>query len=172
MTSYTDLSPDSKVWVYLSGRELSNTETESLTNDLLNFTSNWSSHGEPVKGHVKLLENRFIVFFADVQNDTMCGRAIDAILRFIKELEIKYSLSLLDRNKVAFLSGEGKVVVCSLSELEKLAEGGIITSETLFFNNLVETKDAFEKNWKTPFKDSWQKKLVANSPAISAGLIA
>jgi hypothetical protein len=39
---------------------------------------------------------------------------------------------------------------------------GLITDETVVFNNLVDTKEAFEKNWEISLGESWHKQLVAN----------
>jgi hypothetical protein len=97
------LAPGSRVWIFQADRELSTDENNAVSNELLQFVENWLSHGSLLKAHYKLLHNRFIVFFADEQGDNMCGRAIDASVRFVKELEKVYSVSLIDRSRVAYI---------------------------------------------------------------------
>jgi hypothetical protein len=35
-----------------------------------------------------------------------------------------------------------------------------ITSETIVFNNMVNTKEDFENNWEIPAKQSWHKRFL------------
>ena len=159
MTDYTTLAPDSRVWIFQSDREFSADETTSISNELLQFVDNWLSHGSLLKAHYKVLYNRFIIFFADQEGDNMCGRAIDASVRFIKELEKKYSVSLLDRSRVAYIKND-KVYACTLDELGQWIETGKITPETEVFNNLVSTKDEFDNQWTIPLVKSWHRSYI------------
>jgi hypothetical protein len=159
MIPYEQLAPTSKTWVFLAEREFTQPEVKILTDSLTAFTDNWLSHGSLVKGHYKVLHNRFIVFFADEDGEAMCGRAVDASVRFIKDIEMKFGLALLNRNLVAYQK-DGKVFSCTLNELSHLSEEGIINPDTIMFNNLVATKADFEKNWMIPLSSSWQQNYI------------
>lgn len=159
MTDYGQLAENSKVWVFQAEREFSQPEAETLTQELTQFTDNWLSHGSLLKACFKLVYNRFIVFFVDEEGDNMCGRAIDASVRFIKELETKYGVAMLNRNLVAYMDN-GKAVSCTLEQLSHLAEEGKITSDTIVFNNLIANKAEFEKNWMIPLSSSWQQAYI------------
>lgn len=159
MTDYTTLAPGSRVWIFQADRELSADESKSISHELLQFIDNWISHGTLLKAHYKLLHNRFIVFFADEQGDNMCGRAIDASVRFIKELEKEYAVSLIDRSRVAYIKGD-KVFACTLDELGQRIEDGEITPGTEVFNNLVSTKEEFDKSWTVPLSKSWHRSYI------------
>lgn len=159
MTDYNTLAPGSRVWIFQADRELTNDENNAISNDLLQFVENWLSHGSLLKAHYKLLHNRFIVFFADEDGDNMCGRAIDASVRFVKELEKKYAISLLDRSRVAYLV-DGKVEACTLDELGQRIEDGEITPKTEVFNNLVSTKEEFDSSWTVPLAKSWHRSYI------------
>lgn len=159
MTEYNKLAPGSRVWIFQADRELLPDENEAISNELSQFVENWLSHGSLLKSHCKLLYNRFIVFFADEEGDNICGRAIDASVRFVKELEKKYSVSLLDRGRVAYIIN-GKVEACTLDELGQRIEDGIITPDTEVFNNLVSTKEEFDNSWKVPFSKSWHRSFI------------
>ena len=159
MTDYNALSPLSRVWIFQADREFSPEENSSIKNELSLFVENWLSHGTLLKAHYKLLYNRFIIFFADEEGDNMCGRAIDASVRFIKELEKKYSVSLLDRSRVAYLK-DSNVEACTLAELGQRIEEGEITPGTEVFNNLVSTKEEFDKSWTVPLSKSWHRSYI------------
>jgi len=159
MTDYNTLAPGSRVWIFQADHELSPAENKVISDELLQFIENWLSHGSLLKSHYKLLHNRFIVFFADEEGDNMCGRAIDASVRFVKELEKKYSVSFLDRSRVAYIK-DGKVEACTLDELGQRIEDGIITPDTEVFNNLVATKEEFDNSWTVPLSKSWHRSFI------------
>jgi hypothetical protein len=159
MTEYNELASGSRVWIFQADREFSAHENGSISNELRQFVENWLSHGSLLKAHYKLLHNRFIVFFADEQGDNMCGRAIDSSVRFIKELEKDYGVSLLDRSRVAYII-DGKVEACTLDELGQMIEDGKITPDTQVFNNLVSTKEEFDKTWTVPLSKSWHRSYI------------
>jgi hypothetical protein len=159
MTDYNALAPNSRVWIFQADREFSADETTSISNELLQFVDNWLSHGSLLKAHYKMLHNRFIIFFADEDGDNMCGRAIDASIRFIKELEKKYSVSLLDRSHVAYIKNDN-VYACTLDELGQRIEAGKITPDTEVFNNLVSTKEEFDNHWTVPLAKSWHRSYI------------
>jgi len=159
MTDYTELAPGSRVWIFQADKELSADEAKAISNELLQFVDNWLSHGDLLKAHYKILHNRFIVFLADEEGNNMCGRAIDASVRFVKELEKKYSVSLLDRSRVGYIK-DGKVEACTLDELGQRIEDGEITAHTLVFNNLVSTKEEFDKSWTVSLANSWHRSFI------------
>jgi len=159
MTDYNKIAPDSRVWIFQADREWTVYENDAISNELLQFVESWLSHGSLLKAHYKLLHNRFIVFFADEQGNNMCGRAIDASVRFIKEIEKNYSISLLDRSRVAYIK-DGKVEACTLDELGQRIEDGEITADTEVFNNLVSTKEEFDNNWTIPLSKSWHRSYL------------
>ena len=159
MTSYEQLAATSKAWVFQAEREFTNQEEQLFSAKLNTFVDNWLSHGSLVKGHFKILHNRFIVFFADEQGEAMCGRAVDASVRFIKEMEIQLGIAMLNRSLVAYLYNE-KVFSCTLNDLSSLLEEGKINQDTVMFNNLVANKQDFEKNWMIPLSISWHQNYI------------
>ena len=159
MTDYNLLSPGSRVWIFQADRELSVIESKAISNELLQFIETWLSHGTLLKAHYKLLHNRFVIFFADEEGDNMCGRAIDSSVRFVKDVEKKYTVSLIDRSRVAYIK-DNKVQSCTLAQLGQRIEDGEINPDTEVFNNLVSTKEEFDKSWKVPLSNSWHRSYI------------
>jgi hypothetical protein len=81
----------------------------------------------------------------------------------IKAVEEGFGVSLFDRQLLAFVVKD-KVQLIPLSQLKAAVEGGFVSGETLYFNNLVATKEALENNWLIPVKDSWLKNKL---PVVS-----
>jgi len=46
------------------------------------------------------------------------------------------------------------------NQFKSEVDAGDIAQNTLFFDNLVSTKDKFLKNWLVPLEESWHKKML------------
>jgi hypothetical protein len=99
----------------------------------------------------------------DEEGDRMCGRAVDNSVRFVKELETKYKLILLDRNMMAYIDNKGNVQGCKLDELNQLIEEGKISPETKVFNNLIQNKTEFDTKWTVPISESWHQNYIMHN---------
>jgi hypothetical protein len=53
-----------------------------------------------------------------------------------------------------------KVQMLPLAQLQYGIDNNFITADTLYFNNLVQTKEELENNWLVPVKDSWLAKRI------------
>jgi hypothetical protein len=51
-----------------------------------------------------------------------------------------------------------------MNQLSYAAENGFITADTLYFNNLVQTKEELENNWIIPVRSSW---LMQRLPSLT-----
>ena len=157
-----NFSPDSRVWIYQSSRLF--TLNEALTiEDLLNdFTAKWLSHGLPVKAAGYLFFGQFIILMADEKATGVSGCSTDSSVRLIKDIEQRFGVNMFDRTTLAFVVKD-KIQLLPLSQLQYAFDNGYINSNTLYFNNVVQTKAELENNWIIPIKDSWlSKKIIVN----------
>lgn len=97
---------------------------------------------------------RFIVLMADETHTTVGGCSTDASVRFIKELGEKFKVDFFNRTNLAFVINN-KIEVLPMNQLHYALDNFFISPETLYFNNLVSTKEQLENNWIVPVKDSW-----------------
>ncbi len=153
-TNFDEIANDAKAWVYTSSQEFTEAQLSDIEKYAEVFLSQWDSHGKIVKGNIQVLKNRFIAVFADTEGDTMCGRAQDSSIKFIKELEEILSLSLMDRMLIAFNHGNSVLALPFNQLREKLATGEVSTSSS-FYNGLITSKAEFLSNWETPIEGSW-----------------
>lgn len=163
MEDYKSYPGTAKAWVYQSNRLMDEDEVNYVKVVLDEFTSAWESHGKMLKASFEVIDNLFVVLFVDEDGDTMCGRAQDASVKLMKELESQLELTLLDRMVQAYKK-DGKVVPVSMAELTELIEQKEVTEDTIVYNNTITTKKDFDSAWEVPVKDSWHKQLlVVNS---------
>lgn len=158
--------PDSRVWVYQSNRLFTLSEALDIEDMLKEFVVGWKSHGTPVKGDAHLLFGKFIVLLADETPTGVSGCSTDSSVRLVKEIEQRYNVNLFDRTTLAFIVKD-KVELLPLSQLQYAVDNGFISGDTLYFNNLVQTKEELENKWIIPVKESWLKNKVSFSKVVS-----
>lgn len=151
-----DFHPGSRVWVYQSSRLFLISEAFEIENILKTFSDNWLSHGTPVKGYANLLFGRFLVFIADETATGVSGCSTDSSVRVVKQIEEQFKVSMFDRQQLAFVVKD-KIQLIPLAQFSYALENNFIGADTLYFNNLVATKEELMKNWLIPVKESWLK---------------
>lgn len=151
---------DSRVWVYQSSRLFSLQEALEIEEMLQRFASQWLSHGSPVKGAAHLFFGQFVILMADESATGVSGCSTDSSVRLIREIEQRFGVNMFDRTTLAFVIKD-KVQLLPLSQLSYALENGFISGDTLYFNNLVQTKEELEGNWIIPVKESWLSKKLA-----------
>ena len=87
------------------------------------------------------------------------GCSIDSSVRFIQQLENELQLDLMDKMNITFKDGEN-INLVKLKDFQVFAKAKKINSETIVFNNMVNTKKDFEENWEVPAKQSWHNRFL------------
>ncbi len=158
-----DLHPSSRVWIYQSSRLFFISEALQIEDMLNSFIENWKSHGAPVKGYGNLLFGQFIVLIADETATSVGGCSTDSSVHLIKQIEEAFKVDMFNRQNLAFVVKE-KIQTIPLAQLKYAFDNNFIGADTLYFNNLVATKQDFLTQWMVPVKDSWlAKKLALNT---------
>jgi hypothetical protein len=149
-----DFHDSSRVWIYQASRMFGMSEALQIESILEDFIENWKTHGTPVKGYANLIFGQFIIFMADETAAGVSGCSTDSSVRVIKEIENLFGVSMFDRLSLAFVK-EGEVQMLPLQQLNYAFANGFILPDTLYFNNLVQTKQDLLQKWMVPVKDSW-----------------
>jgi hypothetical protein len=126
-------------------------QIEDLLND---FAAKWQSHGTPVKGAGYLFFGQFIILMADETAAGVSGCSTDSSVRIIKEIEQRFTVNMFDRMALAFVIKD-KIQLIPYAQFQYAMENGFIDSETLYFNNTVQTKEELETRWIVSVKESW-----------------
>ena len=152
-----DFAPDSRVWIYQGSRPFQLGEALDLEPLLQAFTNTWTSHGAPVKGYANLFFGQFIVLMADERATGVSGCSTDSSVHWIKDVERRFGISLFDRQTLAFLVKD-KIQLVPLSQVDYAIKQGFIDANTIYFNNIVASKQELELQWMIPVGESWLAK--------------
>jgi hypothetical protein len=155
---FENLPEESKIWIYQSSRKFSEEEVADIEKDLIEFQTNWSSHGTSLESSFQIKYNRFIIIAVNQEVQPATGCSIDKSVEFIQNLEQKYSVDLLDKMNVAFKQGEF-VTYKTLIDFKKLAKEKAVSENTIVFNNLVNTIEEFNEGWEIPASESWHSRF-------------
>ena len=149
-----DFNNNSHVWVYQSNRGFTIKETIQIEELLRNFARGWKSHGTPVKGYANVFFGQFIILMADETAMGVSGCSTDSSVRLIKNIEQDFHVELFDRLMLAFIIQE-RITLLPLSKISTYLDNGLISTDTLYFNNTILTKKELLNNWIIPVKKSW-----------------
>lgn len=159
LAPYDTLPDDTRVWIYQSNRPLTDTEVQAVREELQAFVQEWVSHNRQLRAHGDVWHRTFIVLLVDESQAGASGCSIDKSVYFLKSLQDRLGVDLFDRMAFAYREGEAVNVLPKAAFQEAYTEGRI-TDDTPVFDNLVDTKAAFERQWEKPLRDSWHKRFV------------
>ena len=154
-----NFDPQSKVWVYQANRTFTMGEIFELEPLLEDFVANWKSHGAKVKGYATVLYGQFIVIMADETATTVGGCSTDSSVHVIKAIEQMTGVQMFNRTLFAFFIKDS-VQTVPQAQLNYAIENGLLSMDTLYFNNLVHTKAALETEWLQPISKSWLAQTI------------
>ena len=151
---FNQLSDEARIWVYQASRSLEDEEKAKMLQKAQAFLEQWTSHGSPLQCSAEVFYNQFLILAVEesVQNATGC--AVDDSVRFIRELEQAFQVSLLDRVHVAFRRG-GTNFVVPLEQLKTKIEERVVLADMLTFDNTITSKKALADRWLVRAEDSW-----------------
>lgn len=155
---FENLPENSKIWIYQSNRKLSEDEVNSIEKQCHEFIENWSAHGTSLEASFVLKYNRFILFAINQDFHAATGCSIDASVHFIQKLEQEFQIELLDKMNVTYRIGE-HIAHKTLIDFKKMAKEKAVTSKTIVFNNLINTKGEIEEFWEVPAEESWHSRF-------------
>lgn len=144
----------SKIWIYQGSRPFSADEQKTIEAKLKQMCEDWTAHGNPLQTSFSLHLDQFVVLAVNELGGAVSGCSIDGSVRALKELKAESGIEFLDRGTLAFWVAD-KVILHSLEKTRQLIGAGTLTGDSLTFNNVLETKDKFEREWKTPIHKSW-----------------
>lgn len=153
-----NFSPQSKVWIYQSSRQFTETEVKEIKQQLDEFTEQWAAHGQQLKAKAEIPYGFFIVLIVDQALAESTGCSIDSSVRIIKKIEQTYQVDLFNRFNMAYKLGQ-EVHVVSKEDFETLITIKQITSQTIVFNNLVQTLAEYQQKWEVSLANSWHKMI-------------
>jgi len=156
---FDQLALDSRVWIFQTDRLMNAEEELVVDSQVKGFISQWASHGASMHASHIVLHHCFVVIAADEQKQSASGCSIDSSMVVFKQLEKQLRLSFFDRFAIAYNDGE-QVKVVKQAVFKGLIAEGMISENTIVFNNLISSKEQFLNTWELPIKESWHKRYL------------
>lgn len=159
LVDYNTLPGSSRVWIYQADRVFTDEEISFIEENAEEFINSWTRHGDDLKGGFIIKYKQFIVLAVDESFVGVSGCSIDSSVRFIKKIEETIKIDLMNKLNVSFKDGNN-INIVSLAEFQNFAKEGKITSDTIVFNNMIQTKEEAENKWEVPASESWHQRFV------------
>ncbi len=151
---FNDLPKDSRLWIYQASSKLDKEQIVAIDLVMRQFTASWEAHQHPLQASYQVLYDRFVILAVNGAYHEPSGCSIDKSIALIKQIEQELNLQLFDRLMITYLD-EGEVKSIKMKDLKEKIAQHEFSSETLIFNNTIQTKGEMEQHWKIPASQSW-----------------
>ena len=131
---FSEMDKNSRIWVFQSNRKFFDDELVDIEKSLSIFLENWTAHKAELKVAYTIKYDRFIIIALDESINAATGCSIDKCVHFIKDLENKYEIDLLDKMNISFKQGD-YVSYKSIIDFKKLVKNKSVSKNTVVFNN-------------------------------------
>jgi hypothetical protein len=153
--------PDaSRVWVFGSDKPLSDEGTKALLDGVDHHLADWKAHGAPLTVSREWRDGRFLVVAVDQSTAGATGCSIDGLFRVLQQLEREVGASLIGGGRVFYRDDHGVVQSTSRAEVATLAASGVITKDTVVFDNALTDLGTFRACFERRAKESWVNELL------------
>ena len=156
---FEKIKDSSRIWIYQANRKFNSQESQIISKALSAFSEGWLVHGSPMQASFDLRFDQFVILAADEDANAASGCSIDDSVRTFKRLGSELTIDFFDRTLVAFKK-DAHVFTISSSDLKAKLSEGLWNSDTLVFNNLVNTKRDLNQTWLVPAGTSWLKRYL------------
>ena len=156
---YRELPDNSRVWIYQSNREYTQTEIDFIKEKAEAFVEQWTRHGQDLKGSFTIKYNQFLILGVDEGFNHVSGCSIDASVHFVQAIEKALGLDMMDKMNVSFKVGD-HINIVKMSAFKQFAQENKIDGNTVVFNNMIATKSELETNWEVPASQSWHQRFL------------
>ena len=149
----------SRVWIYQADRFLTKSEANEIKELADQFVASWTAHGSALAGKATVLDNLFLILEVDEVVAGVTGCSIDKSVHFIKGLGDQFNIDFFDRMRVSYVDSDGNLQLASREQFQQLVKDGVVTSDTIVYNNLIQNTEELDSNWKISFSQSWHSKV-------------
>lgn len=155
---YSELPNNSRVWIYQCNRKFTTQEQETIAEMTTAFVEQWTRHGENVRGSFVIKYDQFLIIAVDQDFVEVSGCSIDASVKLVQEIQSVFNVDLLNKMAVAYKNDE-VIEIAPMLDFSKMAKNGVVNSNTIVFNNMIDTKEGVATQWEVAAKDSWHARF-------------
>lgn len=160
LASAPHFSPDSRVWVYVADRDLSEQESAYAEQQISAFCQQWTAHNQQLRAAGEVFGQQFVLLMVDETQAGASGCSIDKSVHFLEQLGQSIRADLFERMRFGWLDDAGQLHMSRREEFASLVQSRRITDETPVVNTLACTKRDLEEKWLLPYGKSWHRRVV------------
>lgn len=149
LIEFDALPADSRVYYFPCSRKFYPEEIPELKKKIEDFCKEL----DDVEIGYQIAYDRFVIFFVSDSTPLSIGQN-DRLVGFVLNLEQQLQVSLLDKINVCFKQGEF-VQRKEMQDFKKLIKNKSVSSRTVVFDPMINTKSEFLSNWEVPATQSW-----------------
>jgi hypothetical protein len=158
ITDFKNIPDDSRVWIYQSNKDFSDSDIKIIENKTTLFIDNWKAHGNDLQASYLIKERRFLVIAVNEKFNPIGGCSIDYSLQLVNDISNTINLDLLDRLFVNYRS-ENNIKSISLRDLKNKIKNRSFSPETIIFNTTIKTKKELSSDFELKISSSWLSKF-------------
>ena len=156
-TEFNKISSQSPIWIFQANKIIDSGFIKKIEGDTINFLNSWTSHNVKIKSSFKIVHNLFLIISVESDFSRPSGCSIDNLINFVKEINKLHNIDFLDRLAISYRH-EDIIKVVNIAQFRKLISDGLISKDTIVFNNTIRNKGELNKNWETKARNSWHKR--------------
>lgn len=172
LTTIDQLPDTARLWCFAADRPLDGEEAERLLDGVRDFLAAWAAHGQPLRTACDWRHGRFLLVAVDERAAGASGCSIDALTRWLGELETALDVRLRDGSPVWYVEDgtDGSVRSVTRGEFRDLARAGRVDGTTTVFDlTAARLADVREGRWERPAAESWHARLLSPAAPARAG---
>ena len=155
---FKNIPDDSRIWIYQSSKDLSDSDIKIIDNKTTLFLENWKAHGNELQASYLIKERRFLIIAVNEKFNPIGGCSIDYSLQLVNDISTTINLNLLDRLSVNYRL-ENNIKSISLRDLKNKIKNKSFSPETIIFNTTVKTKKELSTDFELKISSSWLSKF-------------
>lgn len=155
---FKNIPDDSRIWIYQSSKDLSDSDIKIIDNKTTLFLENWKAHGNELQASYLIKERRFLIIAVNEKFNPIGGCSIDYSLQLVNDISTTINLDLLDRLSVNYRL-ENNIKSISLRDLKNKIKNKSFSPETIIFNTTVKTKKELSSDFELKISSSWLSKF-------------
>lgn len=156
---FKNIPDDSRIWIYQSSKDLSDSDIKIIDNKTTLFLENWKAHGNELQASYLIKERRFLIIAVNEKFNPIGGCSIDYSLQLVNDISTTINLDLLDRLSVNYRL-ENNIKSISLRDLKNKIKNKSFSPETIIFNTTVKTKKELSSDFELKISSSWLSKFL------------
>lgn len=152
--AFNQLPNHARVWVYAASQPLTKQQVALITEQADAFAENWTAHQIPLKASFKILDDVFLIFGVDVAHHDISGCGIDKSVHLVQEWEKTLGINLFNRLQIEYKLDD-KIQFVTKGKVAEMLQQQTITTQTLFYNKLVQNVAELDSNFLVPLQQMW-----------------